>query len=115
MLSFFFDPSLSLPGALKCSDAVLESDAPNARLGREPTRPDFTDSIGRDSHFAAFFTYMGSFWSTSVNRYTIRTYVDDPGEIFECYCSAAVSLRGLLSLSQKDGEPEGHDDLNRHI
>ena len=68
-----FDPPLSLPGALKGSDAMLESDAPNARLGREPTRPEFTDSIGRDSHFAAFFTYMGSFGSTSVNRYTIRT------------------------------------------
>ena len=50
------DPSLSLPGALKGSDAVLESDAPNARLGREPT-PEFIDSIGRDSHVAAFFTW----------------------------------------------------------
>ena len=61
-----------MPGALKGSDAALESDAPNARLGREPT-PEFIDSIGRDSHVAAFFTYMGSFGSTSVNRYTIWT------------------------------------------
>ena len=59
---FFFNPSLSLPGALKGSDAVLESDAPNARL-REPTKPDFVDSVARDSHVAA---------STSVNRYIVR-------------------------------------------
>ena len=55
---FFFNPSLSLPGALKGSDAVLESDAPNARLRREPTKPDFVDSVARDSHVAAFFTYI---------------------------------------------------------
>ena len=58
-------------------------------------------------------------WGVLGQRLSIDTpygpYVDDPGEIFECYCSAAVSLIGLLSLSQKDGEPEGHDDLNRHI
>ena len=55
---FFFNPSLSLPGALKGSDAVLESDAPNARLRREATTPDFIDSVARDSHVAAFFTYI---------------------------------------------------------
>ena len=55
---FFLNPSLSLPGALKGSDAVLESDAPNARLRREPTKPDFIDIVARDSHVAAFFTYI---------------------------------------------------------
>ena len=60
---FFLNPSLSLPGALKGSDAVLESDAPNARLRREPTKLDFIDSVARDSHVAA---------STSVNRYIVR-------------------------------------------
>ena len=58
-LSSFFDPSLSLPGgALKVSDSVLESNAPVARLGREPTRPEFMGSVARDSHVAAFSAAM---------------------------------------------------------
>ena len=86
-----FDPSLSLPGALKGSDAVLESDAPNARLGREPTRPDFTDSIGRDSHFAAFFTYMGSFGQ----RLSIDTHTDHTWMIRVRYLSVTAAQQFL--------------------
>ena len=37
---------------------MLESNAPVARLGREPTRPEFMGSVARDSHVAAFFAAM---------------------------------------------------------
>ena len=51
-------------------------------------------------------------WGVLGQRLSIDTsYVDDPGEIFECFCNAAQFLCEVccLSLSQKDGEPEGHD------
>ena len=64
------------------------------------------------------YTYMNLHeWGVLGQRLSIDTsYVDDLGEIFERFCNAAQFLWEVccLSLSQKDGEPEGHD-LNRQM